>query len=119
MAQEKRRDKRVREDFSILCRMYTRNEMEGDVSRILDISKSGLCFLGETQFRKNDIMQIMLRVPPDFREKIEIFGRIIESQKMTETDFKTRVAFIDILPETKTALDNIIAQASFREAFKQ
>ncbi len=115
VVQEKRKDKRVKEDFSILCRIFRKIQTDVSVSRIMDISKSGISFLTDNQMTKNDILQMIFRIPPDFKEKVELFGRVIESEPEQESVFKTRVAFIDINPQAKNTLNRIIEQATSRK----
>ena len=115
MAQEKRKSQRVKEDFSILCKIFRKTELEGTVSKIIDISKSGVAFFTNNPLSKNDLLQMTFRTPPDFKEKIELFGRVIDSQKVTETNFKTRVTFIDIGANAKTILNSFIEQAALRK----
>ena len=110
MTDEKRKEKRVKQDFSILCRIYERTELESDVSKIFDISKSGVCFFTDTPCEKNNIVQLIFRIPPDFREKVEVFGRIVEAQH-TFVGYKTRVSFIGIPPDVEAGLEKIIAHA--------
>lgn len=119
MVQEKRKSKRVKEDFSILCKTYRKIELEGTVSKILDISLSGLAFLTNTRFLKGDLLQIIFRIPPDFQEKIELFGRIVDAEPTIETGLKIRVAFLGIDSNTISILNRIIDQANFKSTFKK
>lgn len=119
MVEEKRRDKRVKEDFGILCKIYERTELEGNLSKIVDIGRYGLCFIADSELGPQYILGINFRVPPDFKEKIEIFGRVIQSERISEQEFKTRVAFIDISEQTKDILDKIIDPGNFPGAIKK
>jgi hypothetical protein len=119
MTEERRKDKRVKEDFSILCKIFRKIELEGSVSKIIDISKTGIAFQTNTPVAKNDIVQMILRIPPDFQEKIEIFGRIVDSEPITDSEFKIRVSFINIAQPTQENLTRIIEQANFRSALKK
>ena len=112
MAQEKRKDKRVKEDFSILFKIFRKTELDGNVSRLIDISKSGASFVTDTQLTKNDILHLIFRIPPDFKNKAELFGRVIDSQAENSGSFKTRVAFIDIDSNARTILSRIIEQTN-------
>lgn len=112
MAQEKRKDQRVKEDFSILCKIFRKTELDGNVSRLIDISKSGASFSTDTQLTKSDILHLIFRIPPDFKEKVELFGRVIDSQEENEGSFKTRIAFIDIDANAKAILSRIIEQTN-------
>ena len=112
MADEKRKSKRVRDNFSILCRIFRKTELEGNVSRIIDISKHGVAFYTNNAIKRDDILQMTFRTPPDFKEKIEIFGRVLESKQETETNFKARVAFINMDSTAESILGNIINRVS-------
>ncbi len=116
MAQEKRKDTRVKEDFSILFRIFRQITLDGQISRIVDISKSGMAFIIDTRLTKDDILQIMLRIPPDFKEKIELCGRVVDISQGTDPHFKVRVNFIDIDASKKVLLANLIENA---EIFKK
>ena len=85
---------------------------QGDVSKIIDISKSGLSFLTPQEFLRNDILQMIFRLPPDFKEKIEILGRVVESVPTVQRGFKTRVSFINVDPGAKTMLSQMIEKSS-------
>jgi len=63
MVEEKRRDKRIKEDFGILCKIYERTELEGNLSRIVDIGKYGLCFIADNELGPHYILEINFRVP--------------------------------------------------------
>ena len=119
MAEEKRKDKRVKEDFSILCKIFRKIELEGNVSKIIDISRHGVAFQTDTPFLKDDIAQIIFRIPPDFQKKVELYGRIVDSVQTADSGFKIRVAFIDIGEPTQQILVRIIEQANFKSAFKK
>ena len=118
MALERRQDRRVKEDFSILCRIYEKKPIDPNVSRIIDISRRGVCFLLDNRLAKNNILQMIFRLPPDFKEKIEIFGRVVDSQPQADKFHITRVAFIDIDEKAKAILNRIIERASLRETLK-
>lgn len=119
MVEEKRRDKRVKENFGILCKIYERTELEGNLSKIVDVSKYGLCFIADSELDRNHILEIILRVPPTFKEKIELFGRVIKSEQISAAEFKTRVAFIDIPPKARNTLNQLIEQKTFIDTFKK
>ncbi len=106
MGKEKRRAKRVKENFSIICKVYSKTELGGELLRLIDMSTTGLSFTAEDELSKNDILQLAFRVPPDLKLKIEIFGRVVGCEKTDEGKFATRVAFIDISQETKDILSN-------------
>lgn len=114
MFQEKRQSKRVKEDFNILCRIFRRMELDASVSRIVDISKGGICFLFDSPITPGDLLQITFRIPPTFKEKAELFGRAVACND-DKGHFKVRVAFIDIPAETKSNLERLIQQASLKE----
>ena len=117
--QERRKYRRADEDFYILCKTFRKVELDAQVFKILDISQGGLSFLGRDLHTKDDLLQIVLRIPPDFKEKIELFGRVINSQEDKGQYFKTHVAFIDIPFSTKTILTRIIEETSSRKTPKQ
>ena len=119
MSHEKRKEQRVKEDFSMLCKLYRKTPIQGSVPRILDISKSGLCMMSDSRFETGDIMQLIMRIPPDFKEKIEIFSRIIESFQTKNGRFKTRAVFIEVSPAAKASIEKIIQQANFKSALKR
>ena len=83
--QEKRKDQRVKKDFIILCRIYERTDLEVDLSKIVDISKSGLCFLTGAPITPQHLLELTFRFPPDFKEKIQLYARAIDSQAQVET----------------------------------
>lgn len=118
MAEEKRKDKRIQEDFGVLFKAFQQIELEGIVSHITDISKSGLSFLIDNKLVKNDILQLTFRVPPDFKEKVEIYARTVDCQPEIQGGFKIRAAFIDIDPKARAILSRLIEQASFKEILK-
>jgi len=109
--EERRKNKRVREDFSILCKIYRKLGLEVEMSKIIDVSKSGVSFLTNIPMSERDILQMVFRIPPSFKERIELFGRVIESKQETPSEFKTRVAFIYISPEADTLLNCLIEGA--------
>ena len=111
MTQEKRKDKRIKENFSVLCRIFRKITLDGQVSRIVDISKSGMAFIVDTRLTKDDILQIALRIPPQFKEKVELFGRVVDATVQTDSNFKVRVNFIDIDPAKKMLLAHLIDNA--------
>lgn len=119
MVQEKRKEKRIKEDFSILCRVFRKIALDGQISRIINLSKSGMAFLTDYKLTKNDILQIALRLPPHFQEKAELFGRVVDSSSETQADFKVRVTFIDIDPSQKLLLNNLIEQTHLKEKSKK
>ena len=108
--QEKRKEQRVKKDFGILCRIYERTELDGDMSKIIDISKSGLCFLTSNQLSPYHLLELNFRMPPDFKEKIQLYGRVVDSQKENDNEFRIRVAFIDIPRASRVALEQFIEQ---------
>ena len=110
MPQEKRKDKRVKEDFSILCKIFRKTTISGNVSRIIDISLSGMAFVTDNPLTQDDILEIIFRIPPSFKEKVELFGRVIDCRPGKESNFKTRVIFIDISERAKTLLAHLIEQ---------
>jgi hypothetical protein len=111
MLQERRKNRRVKEDFSILCKIYRKVELEVDMSKIIDVSLSGVSFLSNIPMTSNDILQMVFRIPPAFKERIELFGRVIESKQKTPLEFKTRVAFINISPAVDITLNRLIEGA--------
>jgi len=116
--EERRRDKRVKEDFSVLCKVFRTVELVANISRIIDISRRGVCFLTDHPLAKDDIVQMIFRIPPDFKERVELYGRIVESTRETEKTFRTRVAFIEIEPDVHIILNRIIEQALAKESRK-
>ena len=110
-SQEKRKDKRVRKEFGLLYKAYREIKVEQNLSHIIDISKSGLSFLTPQEFLRNDILQMIFRLPPDFKEKIEILGRVVESVPTVQRGFKTRVSFINVDPGAKTMLSQMIEKS--------
>ena len=119
MSEEKRKAKRVKEDFSILCRVFRKIELEGSVLKIIDISQGGIAFWTDTPFAQNDVLQIMFRIPPDFQEKLELYGRVIDAVPTVSSGFKIRAAFINMDEPTRTTLARMIEQANFKSAFKK
>jgi len=119
MVEEKRKDKRVKENFSILCKVFRKIELEGNVSKIIDISKHGVAFQTDAPFLKDDVVQMIFRIPPDFQEKIEIHGRVVDVVPTISSGLKIRVAFIDIGEPTQQILTRIIEQANFKSALKK
>lgn len=115
MPEEKRKDRRVKEDFGVLFKTFQKAELEGIVSHITDISKSGLSFFSDNELTKNDILQLTFRIPPDFKDKIEIYARIVDCQPDAKNGFKIRAAFIDIDPAARAVLSRLIERASFKE----
>jgi len=45
-----------------------------------------------------------------------LFGRVIQSERISEKEFKTRVAFIDMSEQTKNILEKMIDQGHFSGA---
>ena len=119
MSQEKRKDKRIKEDFSILCKTFRKTTLDGHVSRIIDISKSGMAFFTDNQLLKDDVLQIIFRLPPDFKEKVDIFGRVLECLRDIDGSFRTRIVFIDINLQAKDLLGRLIEQTRLKEPFKR
>ncbi len=117
--QEKRKYQRIHQDFSIVCKVFKRVETDSYAFRIIDISIGGLSFLGSDLFTKDDLLQIILRIPPTFKDKIEVFGRIVDSQKTEDNLFKTHVALIDISPLTRAALSGMIEQFNLQKTLRQ
>ncbi|MFH1360515.1 MAG: PilZ domain-containing protein [Candidatus Omnitrophota bacterium] len=116
MGEERRQEKRIRENFGLICKVFSKTELEADLSKIVDFSQKGLCFIGDDQIGQEDILQLMFRVPPDFKKKVEIFGRVVRTQDIGDRKFKISVAFIDFPEETKTILKNSIQQAGFKDS---
>ena len=114
MFEEKRRSKRVKENFSILCRVFQRIELDVSVSRLVDISQGGMCFLFDNPVSPGDLLQISFRIPPTSKEKAELFGRVVACND-DKGRFKIRIAFIDIPAATKANLDRLIDQTSLKE----
>ena len=117
--QEKRKDQRIKDNFIILCRIYERTDLEVDLSKIVDISKSGLCFLTSASITSQHLLELTFRFPPDFKEKIQLYGRVIDSQKESDTEYKTRVVFIDTPQASKAALEKFIEQTRQSESQKK
>lgn len=117
MAQEKRKDKRIKGNFGILSKIYREIELEGHLSKISDISKSGLSFLTDTPLMNNDILQITFRIPPDFKQRIELFGRVVDTQAADPSadirEYKVRVAFIQIQPRAQDLLQKLTGDEHF------
>ncbi|MFA5059472.1 MAG: PilZ domain-containing protein [Candidatus Omnitrophota bacterium] len=111
MSEERRKDPRIKEDFSILCQVYRKVSAEGNPSKVLDISHVGICFLADREIAKDDVIRITLRVPPDFKEKAELFGRVIESIRAEDGNFKTRAAFFDLSAGAKNSIDHLSRQS--------
>ena len=108
MAQEKRKDMRVKEDFSVLCKIFRKTELDISLSRIIDISKSGISFFTDNPLAPGDILQLILRIPPDYKEKVELFGRVIESLSAQPAGFKTRVMFLTIDAHAEATLKRLV-----------
>ena len=117
--QEKRKDQRVKKDFIVLCRIYKRIDLDVDLAKIVDISKSGLCFLTSTPITSQHLLELIFRIPPDFKEKIQLYGRVIDFQKESDTEYKTRVIFIETPQASKTALEKFIEQTRQNESQKK
>lgn len=118
MAQEKRKEKRIEENFGVLFKAYQPIELEGNVSRIMDISKSGLAFLTDTKLDKNDILQLIFRIPPNFKEKVEIYARVVDCLLEGKGHFRIRAAFIDIDPQSRSVLTHLIEKSNFTQTLK-
>ena len=116
--QEKRKYKRIKANFGILCKEFRRIDLDTEISRILDISKGGVSFLANHQLLEGDILQMILRIPPHFKEKVELFGRVVASEQDQEALFKTRVAFIEMDPLAKTILSRMTEQDNSPETPK-
>lgn len=108
MPDEKRKSQRIKENFSILCsKIYREIELEGNLSKVIDISTHGLSFTTAFQLLKGDILQIIIRIPPAFQEKVEVYGKVIECQKANETEFKVRTSFLDVTGEAENILNRL------------
>ncbi len=113
MGQEKRQSARIKGDFGILCKIYKKIDLESTLSHIYDISGRGVSFMLDSPLEKDNLLQMTFRIPPDFKERIDIFGQIIQSEKQGK-GFRIRVAFIDMDERTKTILSRIAQQTTLK-----
>ncbi len=109
--EERRKEQRVKKDFSMICKAYRKTDIESDLSRITDLSLKGLSFISDGKLDDNVILQIIFRVPPDFKEKIELFAKIVNCSETDSNKFRISVTFIDMNPNIQNLLNRVIEQS--------
>ena len=105
---ERRKFVRIAGTFVISYSDITTADAKSDVSQTKNISLGGILFTAGQQFKAGTVLKIKLRLPdtPDyFDAKVKV---ISSKQRVKGIMYDTRVKFIEIRGEDKSAINKII-----------
>jgi hypothetical protein len=83
--------------------------MKWDITKIKDISDTGVCILTGTSFEPNTNIVMRLKIPSRTFEVVELNGRVIvSSESGLGLTFITRIEFSEVADDTKKMLHEYI-----------
>jgi len=115
MFEEKRQSIRIKKPLTVQFGVLKDDgTYSWDISLIRDISETGICLRANTRLEKGSICHLRFLVPVR-AEKLQISGKIIDSDELKLNVFAVRIIFTGLTEEDKQSLREYIAWALVNE----
>lgn len=106
--QEKRHSQRFQREYTITYSVKQETNKTFNMYKLLDISQGGLKFFSYDRFEIGTRMVFSIKFPFLYPHVITVEGDVVAIQDVLKgTTYKIGIHFVDITPETQTALEKM------------